>query len=230
MKKTKNLSVDMAVLVAVILLMVTGCKKTDEPETVTDIDGNVYKTVVIGTQTWMAENLKTKLYNNGDLIPDVTSEIEWDGLGTDAFCWYNNDQQTYKATYGALYNWYAVNTGKLCPAGWHVPSDAEWTTFIDFLDGRDYAGGKMKEMGTLHWVAPNTEASDTYGFKALPAGDRSAEIAFGFWGIGEYAAWWSSTGKDATHSYFLEAYYNSETVYKTYTNNRFGFSVRCIKN
>ena len=162
MKKTKTLSVDMAVLVAVILLMVTGCKKTDEPETVTDIDGNVYKTVVIGTQTWMAENLKTKLYNNGDLIPDVTSEIEWDGLGTDAFCWYNNDQQTYKATYGALYNWYAVNTGKLWPAGWHVPSDAEWTTFIDFLDGRDYAGGKMKEMGTLHWVAPTTEASDTY--------------------------------------------------------------------
>jgi uncharacterized protein (TIGR02145 family) len=210
--------------------MVTGCKKTDEPETVTDIDGNVYKTVAIGTQTWMAENLKTTKYNDGSQIPDVTAKSQWDNLTTDAYCWYNNDAAANKATYGALYNWYAVDTKKLCPAGWHVPSDAEWTTLIEFLDGRDYAGGKMKEKGTTHWSAPNTDASDEYGFKALPAGDRYPGSGYEFWGIGEYCALWSSTSSTTTTAEFLEAYYDSGSTYQTGTNKRFGFSVRCIKN
>lgn len=97
--------------------MVTGCEKTDETVNVTDIDGNVYKTLTIGSQTWLAENLKTTKYNDGNAIPNITGDIEWDASDTDAFCWYDNDAATHKATYGALYNWYLVNTGKLCPDG-----------------------------------------------------------------------------------------------------------------
>jgi uncharacterized protein (TIGR02145 family) len=230
MKNAAPLPAKLLVLVTIILIMVTGCKKTDEPETVTDIDGNVYKTVALATQTWLAENLKTTKYNDGSQIPDVTAKSQWDNLTTDAYCWYNNDAAANKATYGALYNWYAVDTKKLCPAGWHVPSDAEWTTLIEFLDGRDYAGGKMKEKGTTHWSAPNTDASDEYGFKALPAGDRYPGSGYEFWGIGEYCALWSSTSSTTTTAEFLEAYYDSGSTYQTGTNKRFGFSVRCIKN
>lgn len=230
MKKTANLPVDLVVLVTMILIMITGCKKTDEPETVTDIDGNVYKTEVIGTQTWMVENLKATKYNDGTQIPNVTAKSQWDILTSDAYCWYNNDAAANKAAYGALYNWYAANTGKLCPTGWHVPSDAEWTTLVDFAGGSDNAGGKLKEKGTTHWTAPNTDASDEYGFKALPAGDRYPGSGFEFWGIGEYCAMWSSTEYSTTNAYYLEIYTDGGQLYREYTNKRFGFSVRCIKN
>jgi uncharacterized protein (TIGR02145 family) len=230
MKKMENLPTTLLVVFALVLIMVTGCKKENEPLTVTDADGNVYKTVVIGTQTWIAENLKTTKYNAGEQIPNVTAKSQWDNLTSDAYCWYNNDAAANKTTYGALYNWYAVNTGKLCPTGWHIPSDTEWETLIDNVGGRDYAGGKLKEKGTSHWKSPNTDASDEYGFRALPAGDRYPGSGYEFWGIGEYCAFWSSTSTTTTTAVFLEAYFDSETTYQTSTNKRFGFSVRCIKN
>lgn len=110
---------------------------------VTDTEGNTYKTIKTVTQTWMAENLKTTKYNDGTLIPNVSDNTAWTQLSSGAYCWYSNDINN-KSTFGALYNWYAVNTGKLCPEGWHVPGDDEWTTLTGYLGGEDVAGGKMK--------------------------------------------------------------------------------------
>lgn len=112
-------------------------------QTVTDIDGNVYNTVEIGTQQWMAENLKVTS-NEGTAIPLVTDGIGWNNLTTPGYCWYNNDNTTYGDVYGALYNWYGVNAGNFCPVGWHVPTDAEWTVLNDYLGGSSVAGGKLK--------------------------------------------------------------------------------------
>jgi uncharacterized protein (TIGR02145 family) len=145
---------------------------------VTDGDGNVYNTVTIGTQIWMKGNLKTMKFNYGTSIPNVTDNTTWAGLTSAAYCWYNNDAATYKTTYGALYNWYAVdvasNDGKnVCPAGWHIPSDAEWTTLTDYLGGASVAGSKLKETGTTHWLSPNTGATNESGFTALPGGGHS---------------------------------------------------------
>ena len=125
------------------------------PAPVIDIEGNVYSVIQIGTQIWKAENLKTTKYNDNSDIPNVTDNNTWIALSTPGFCWYNNDASTYKNTYGALYNWYAVNTDKLCPSGWHVPSDDEFTTFTNFLGDINYAGGKIKEAVTVHWSSPN---------------------------------------------------------------------------
>ena len=214
----------LAMISGSLLLLAVSCKKeSDEADTVTDIDGNVYKTVVIGTQTWLAENLRTTKYNDGTQIPNVTAKSQWDNLTTDAYCWYNNDPATYKATYGALYNWYAVNTGKLCPTGWHVPSDAEWTTLTDFLGGEGYAGGKLKEKGTAHWVNPNVDATDEYGIKALPAGDRYPASGFEFYGIGEYCGWFSSTEYNQISAFYRDMYNVDGQVYSDYTGKKFGF-------
>ena len=139
---------------------------------VTDIDGNVYQTVTIGTQVWMVENLKTTRYIDGTAIPLDTNSSTWGGLTTPGYCWYN-DSAIYGNTYGALYNWYAVNTGKLAPAGWHVPTDSEWTVLTTYLGGETVAGGKLKDTGTTYWQSPNTGATNASGFLALPGGFRS---------------------------------------------------------
>ena len=140
---------------------------------VTDYDGNHYSSVLIGSQIWMAENLKTIKYNDGTAIPLVTDATEWSNLTTHGYCWYNNDEATYGDTYGALYNWYTVETGNLCPTGWHVPTDAEWTELIDYLGGESVAGGKLKETGTTHWNSPNPGATNETGFTTLPGGYRA---------------------------------------------------------
>jgi uncharacterized protein (TIGR02145 family) len=163
---------------------------------VSDIDGNDYKTIQIGIQEWMAENLKTTKYNDGNSIPNVTDFIEWSDLITGVYCWYKNDASAYKATYGALYNWFTVSTGKLCPAGWHVPSDAEWTTLYGYLGGAGVAGGKLKETGTTHWISPNTGATNSSGFTALPGGTLSLfnDPDFSGWGDpGSSGIWWSAS-------------------------------------
>ena len=149
---------------------------TAEP-TVVDIDGNVYHTVTIGTQVWMVENLKTTKYNDGTAIPLVTDSAAWDELTTPGYCWYNNDSATYKNPYGALYNWYAVSTGKLAPTGWHVPTDSEWavlTTYVGntYYGGLDSAGGALKSTDKTYWLSPNTGATNSSGFSALPGGFR----------------------------------------------------------
>ena len=136
------------------------------------MDGNTYNTIMIGTQTWMKENLKTTTFNDGTSIPLETDATKWAALTSSGYCYYNNDEATYKDTYGVLYNWYTVNTGKLCPSGWHIPIEADWTNLTTFLGGENGAGGKLKESGTSHWINPNSGATNETKFTALPGGER----------------------------------------------------------
>ena len=197
--------------------------------TVTDIDGNVYKTVTIGTQCWMAENLKTTKYRNGDPIPNVTDNAAWGALYTGAYCWYNNDAATYRADYGALYNWFTVDDSRnLCPTGWHVPTDTEWTTLTTYLGGESVAGGKLKETCFTHWTSPNTGATNSSGFTALPGGGQGVigpSNDFGYTGW-----WWSSTGYSPATSWFRALRSSISDVYRNYGNNQDGFSVRCVQD
>jgi uncharacterized protein (TIGR02145 family) len=197
--------------------------------TVTDIDGNVYHTVTIGTQVWMVENLKTTRYNDGTAIPLVTDNTAWAALTTPGYCWYNNSA-IYGDTFGALYNWYVVNTGKLAPTGWHVATDAEWTTLTTYLGGTDVAGGKLKEAGLAHWLSPNTGATNETGFTALPCGGRDSKDGT-FTSIGVYDNWWSSTAYNATLSWSTFVYNIDALLYRFNSdNNADGFSVRCVRD
>lgn len=200
---------------------------TTRTDTLFDIEGNLYYSQTIGTQIWMAENLKTTKFNNGKSIPNVTSDATWGVLSTPAYCWYNNDKVTNKVTYGALYNWYAVNTGRLCPAGWHVPSDDEWTTLVTYLGGTGEAGSKLKEAGTAHWDSPNTGTNES-GFTALQGGSRSSSSGL-FYNEG-FGAWWSATEYNATDAWHLSFGHSEDRVYQLHYPKSFGFSIRCVKN
>jgi uncharacterized protein (TIGR02145 family) len=206
---------------------------------VTDVDGNIYTSVIIGDQEWMVENLKTTKYYNGKAI---RLALKWDKTSKPFYCWHNNDT-TYKNPYGALYNWYVVNTGKLCPIGWHVPSDSEWTVLENYLGGDSIAGGKLKEKDTFHWQRPDTisppnwrsppdpGATNISGFSALPGGCRGSDGTF-MHEIGQAGYWWSSTEID-THSTYawvrgIDYYDNKMNRFSVSTFN--GFSVRCVRD
>jgi uncharacterized protein (TIGR02145 family) len=163
---------------AVILIILAGCSKGEDSEIVKDIDGNVYTAITIGTQIWMGENLKTTRYNDKTEIPNVVSNVLWQELTSGAYSWYDHDESTYKKAYGGLYNWYAANSGKLCPVGWRLPTPEDWTTLSDFLGGDEIAGGKLKETGTTHWSSPNTGATNETGFTGLPTGLRESDGTF----------------------------------------------------
>jgi uncharacterized protein (TIGR02145 family) len=179
-------------------------------------DGNTYKIVVIGTQTWMAENLKAIKLNDGNDINLVTDNKPWESLTTPAYCYYSNDPIINKITYGVLYNWYTVNTNKLCPIGWHVPTDREWTILTDFLGGESIAGGKLKETGTTHWTTPDTIATNETGFTALPGGGRPNGNLY-------------STEGGPTVAYGIII--NQSLGLRRYGGNKTdGRSVRCIKD
>ena len=195
----------------------------------TDADNNNYSIVQIGTQTWMAENLKVTHYHNGDAIPNITDSTVWGGLTDGAYCWYKNDEASYKNIYGALYNWYSVNDSRnLCPTGWHLPSDAEWTALTDFLGGESIAGGEMKETGTAHWLSPNTGATNSSGFTALPGGGRS--YSGSFISLTSLATFWSSTENSSTTAWGRSLGYDTEPVYRHYGNKPDGFSARCVRD
>ena len=196
--------------------------------TLKDIEGNKYKTVTIGTHEWMAENLKTSKFNDGIEIPIVTDNDTWAKLETPAISWYNNDPAQNKNTYGALYNWYAVNSNKLCPSGWHVPTEADWTTLTALLEGSNDAGGMLKEAGTKHWRIPNTDATNETGFTALPGGYRSVKGVFNYIGISGY--WWSSTAYNESNILFWNLRFRSGTVYRYRSEKFCGFSVRCVRD
>jgi uncharacterized protein (TIGR02145 family) len=192
----------------------------------TDQDGNIYRTVTIGTQVWMVEDLKTTKYRNGDPIPNVTGNSDWAALTSGAYCWYNNDIAN-KPTYGALYNWYAANDARyLAPAGWHVPSDAEWTTLVTYLGGTSIAGGKLKEMGLAHWLSPNIGATNSSGFTSVPSGYRDSSGFNQLKGNAHY--WCNALGGQSEWYYFI---FNSQTTcnrFSFYKEN--GYSVRCVKD
>lgn len=192
---------------------------------ISDVDGNVYNIVQIGTQTWMAENLKTTKYNDGTEIALITSSSNWLTTTTGAYCWYNNDVN-YKNPYGALYNWKSVNTNKLCPSGWHVSSNGEWYTMLDYLEGTQIQTYKLKEEGSAHWPANNNGTNES-GFTALPGGWRHQ---VGFFDIGTYAAFWTSTSIDVNNA--MGRYINGNVVGQSdgASNKIYGYSVRCVKD
>lgn len=203
-------------------------------EKVTDIDGNIYPIVYIGDQAWLGENLKVTHYRNGDPIPNITDNTEWNNLTTGAYCNYDNNANN-ATTYGRLYNWYAVNDSRnIAPEGWHVPSDAEWQTLIDYLGGSSSGrGGKMKEAGTTHWNSPNTGATNESGFSALPGGNR------GHWGdedspyyyfgnLGRMAFFWSPTESGSNNAFSRLLYCDISEISRNYKRKRSGFSVRCV--
>lgn len=191
---------------------------------VKDIEGNIYNTITIGSQTWFSENLTTTKYNDGTSIPIVEDQTAWNNLTTPAYCWYNNDQVTY-GKYGALYNWYAVNTDKLCPSGWHVPDNNDWMQLIYYLGGLDVAGAKIKMEGLLFWDSPNLEATNETGFSAIPGGWRSDN----FYGIGENSSFISSSDLTSFVGVFIAYSYQIRMDYGA-SGFDGGLSVRCIKN
>jgi len=195
--------------------------------TISDIDGNVYHTVTIGTQVWMVENLKTTKYNDGTVIPYITDNTIWQSNATGAYCWYNNDVIN-KNVYGALYNWKAVNTGKLAPFGWHVSTDTDWTTLTNFLGGESVAGGKLKEVGISHWIAPNTGATNTSGFTALPGGYRDATGPYG--GVGNMSHWLTSTEYSLYYGWRRDIQSQNDNVVRSGSYGGYGFYIRCVKD
>lgn len=211
----------------------SGCQRAGE---VTDIDGNVYKTLMMGEQDWMVENLKTTRYDNGDPIPNVMDNDQWSTLTTGAWSYYGNDEAN-DDMYGKLYNWYAVDDSRnLCPAGWHVPGDEEWTGLTDYLGGESAAGGKMKTTGTIEagtglWHHPNAGASNLSGFSGLPGGYRFGSGGFGF--VGEIGFWWTATMDTIMQergSWGRYLNYNSGTVFRGHGPVRSGFCVRCVRD
>lgn len=196
--------------------------------TVNDAEGYEYKTITIGSQTWMAENLNTTFYKDGSSIPLVTDDSKWAGLTSPACCWYKNEEESFRPEYGTLYNWYAVNTGKLCPEGWHIPGDAEWTILANYLGGEGLAGGKMKEPGVTYWVDPNNGATNSSGFTALPGGFRYFDGKFFDLGFSGY--WWSSSQYNEQGAWFRFLYYENSNLYRFSNNIKNGFSVRCLKD
>ncbi len=232
MKTKIKLGLQLFCLGALILLLLGACKKTDDadptPGTVTDIDGNVYHTITIGTQVWMIEDLKTTKYRDGSAITLVEDNTAWSTLTTAAYCDYDNNSSN-GATYGHLYNWFAVHDSRnICPDGWHVPTDADWSTLTGFLGGESVAGGKMKETGTTHWLSPNTAATDEAGFKALPGGERRATGQYIY--LGEYSCWWSSTEYDAQQAWIRYIGHTDGEVTNQLYNKNYGYSVRCVKD
>ncbi|MBK6963133.1 MAG: fibrobacter succinogenes major paralogous domain-containing protein [Bacteroidales bacterium] len=197
-------------------------------DTMSDQDGNIYKTVIIGSQTWMAENLRTTKYNEGSSIPYVSGNDKWPVLTSGAYCNTGNTlSDDTIATYGRLYNWYAVNTGRLAPVGWHVPSLLEWMQLIDYIDETATAGVKLKETGSLHWswhhYALSTNES---GFTALPGGSRKRS----FHSVGSSGNFWSSTLYFFGVAWYTEMVSTGNYAVISSADKESGFSVRCVKD
>ena len=222
-------------------------------DTVTDFDGNMYATIEIGTQVWMAENLKVSHYPDGSPIPEVSDEAEWNAMAPEAqaYCWYNN-QTEYSDISGALYTWAAAMYGGqssdtvpsgvqgVCPDGWHLPSDAEWKvleiflgmseTDVDLYDWRGTdEGGQLKEIGFTHWAIPNTGASNSSGFTAIPGGFRSVKGMF--YNEDSNAAFWTSTEDEGVNNaWYRTLNFDMEQVYRQHNSMQLGLSVRCVQD
>jgi len=228
-----------------------GCKKNSnnqdpQTENVTDIDGNLYHAVKINNQIWMVENLKTTKLNDGTPIPNVTDGNTWRSLTTPGFCYYDNNAGL-GTTYGALYNWFAVGTGKLAPKGWHVATKNELEALASSLGGNVVVGGKLKEAGTAHWNEPNTGATNETGFTAYGGGYRQIfhtgppPGTYYIWysGLASDGYWWTSTSYQGTYAmqYIYFCLFHDEADLEifeaedgSYCSLQHGFSVRCVKD
>jgi uncharacterized protein (TIGR02145 family) len=229
-----------------LLFLICSCKKNADPATntngsnnqaagnptsganATDVDGNIYHSVVIGSQVWMVENLKTTHYRDGTSIPNVTDDASWASLTTGSYCDYKNDANN-SATYGRLYNWFAtVDARNLAPQGWHVPTDADWTILMNYLGGEFGADVKLKEKGLAHWHYPNSGTTNETGFTALPAGYRG--YGGTFYNLGNVETWWSTTDNNGVDAWDRYISYDVSAVSRLHENGSNGFSVRCVKN
>ena len=219
----------------------SGCEKEENNEYVSDLDGNRYTTIIIGDQEWFTENLVTTKLNDGTEIPLVTDNEEWGGLTSPAYCWYDNDSDI-KNTYGNLYNWYAIETGKLCPEGWHVPSDEEWKVLeihlgLSMADAEEFGYRGSNEASKLAgnytlWqegeLRNNTEF-EISGFYALPGGARIAEEEY-FVNIGQDAFFWTSTETSPERALRRRINYSHANISRLAGDKYIGRSVRCIKD
>lgn len=199
----------------------------DPTHMVKDVEGNVYRTVTIGSQVWMAENLRTNTYNDGEPIKQFQYTF-YSSTNKGGYCWCENDTR-YKLKFGALYNWYAVDTKKLCPVGWHVPTDDEFKTLVNFLGGRSVAGSKMKETGITHWSRPNKDATNSSGFSALPSHYSPSNVPFVGWG-GSGAQFWSSTQSTSENAWDIELRSFDGAVARYNYSKNWGYSIRCLKD
>ncbi|OGE84226.1 MAG: hypothetical protein A2Y39_03685 [Candidatus Delongbacteria bacterium GWF2_40_14] len=236
-----KLSILLSIIAIISGIILTGCSDesstsevpfvdhTGEVGTVTDIDGNVYPTIGIGGQIWMASNLKVTHYRTGEAIPNITDNTVWSSTTSGAYCTYNNDPANADV-YGFLYNWYAINE-ILPPEGWHVPTEDEWETLINWLGGEETAGGKLKEAGFDHWSYPNAGATNESGFNALPGGMKFLSY---YMNINSQCyfrtrSYWNLAGQIWPVNYSLQS--DSLNVF-TYSLSYkdMGMSVRCVKN
>lgn len=254
MRNPKAIPVVLFTLFLALLVIQVSCKKDDKeentnqdpaipdgpcPGTITDIDGNTYNTVQIGTLCWMKENLKTTTYRNGTPIPNVTDDNAWSNLTTGAYAWYDNDI-SWKNLYGALYIYYAtVDTNGLCPTGWHVPTNDEWTALTDFIGGTGSPhGNELKSCRQVdspqgggcnttehpRWSESNENGTDDYGFSGLSGSYRNNH------GMGTNGVWWSSSEKSPYSAWFRSLKYGSGDVTVGTTGKRGGMSVRCLRD
>lgn len=217
------------ILMGVLFILTFSCKKDDNnTNTVKDIDGNVYHTVTIGTQTWMVENLNTTKYRNGDPIPNITDDTEWKNLTSGAYCDYINTPDP-SGPFGRLYNWFAVNDSRnIAPNGWHIPTDDEWTILTTYLGGEDAAGNKLKEAGSFYWGDDNTRATNETGFTALPGGFREPNGTYGAMYVGGW--WWSSTEYSDTIAWIRYMHTALLYVVHDYSTKGNGYSIRCLRD
>jgi uncharacterized protein (TIGR02145 family) len=213
-----------SVLIACLIMLAGSCRKNGDAEsenTVRDIDGHVYQTVQIGDQVWMAENLKTTRYADGTSIATGLDEVEWESTTSGAFGAHGADP-----VYGFFYNWYAASSGKICPAGWHIPGKLEWTRLAEYLEGRALAGGKLKDTSSL-WSSPNTGATNISGFSALPAGfffGRSTS------NNGLQCGFWSSTLINDDFAYANSLSYFFSSLEEVAAKKNLGFNCRCVRD
>jgi uncharacterized protein (TIGR02145 family) len=197
---------------------------------VTDFDGNVYKTIKIGNQVWMAENLKVTKYRDGSVIQKVTDGTQWVNLNNGAYCFYNNDP-IYKEVFGCLYNFHVISDNRgIAPIGWHIPSDEEWNELANYLGGENISGGKLKAEGLKFWQTPNLGATNESGFSALPSGSRDNSNSGLFYLNGKVQDYWSSTIFDSESSWRRSLGYDNSKLYRSLADKKCGFSIRCIKN
>jgi len=198
-----------------------------------DVDGNIYKTITVGTQFWMAENLKTTRYNDGTAIPLVEDNKAWEALASPGYCWYNNDPKTSRSACGAIYNWYTVNNEKLCPAGWHIPTYYEWgtlTAYMGFTPASvdSVTVGKQKDPETANWIDSRNGSINKRGFIAFRGGYRNDDGSFS--PAGEYCRWWMSAEWNISTVWGRFLTYGYSGGVNSFVGMRQGFSVRCIKN
>lgn len=198
-------------------------------ETTSYPNGTATPVQTICCQSWMTKNLDVATYRNGDPIPKITDNAAWGALTTGAYCYYLNDSASYAATYGKLYNWYAVNDPRgLAPEGWHIPTHFDWTTLENCLGGVTIAGGAMKETGTIHWTTPNTGATNISGWAGLPGGYRNYYGTFS--NVTSSGYWWSATEDGTAGAWYRYLLSTNGNIYRFSTNKQIGFSVRCVRD